>query len=54
MLYWNKLEIDSKAYPVRSPGYGAANWQVRDWETGLVYCSCCGWYAGEDDASKLS
>jgi len=51
-MYWNNLEIDTRAYPGRCPGCGAAKWQDRDWETGLIYCFCCGWYAGEDDAQE--
>ncbi len=49
-MYWNNLEIDTKSYPADCPGCRAAKWQDKDWETGLVYCSCCGWYAGEDNS----
>lgn len=51
-MYWNNLEIDTRIYPARCPGCEAKKWQDRDWETGLVYCSHCGWYAGEDDAQS--
>ncbi len=50
-MYWTNLELDTKTYPALRPGCGTAKCQDRDWETGLVYCSCCGWYA-EDDAQE--
>lgn len=51
-MYWNNLEIDARAYPRRCPGCEAAKWRDSDWETGLIYCLHCGWYAGEDDARE--
>ncbi len=51
-MYWNNKEIDTKVYPTRCPGCETADWQDRDWETGLVYCLRCDWYAGEDGAQE--
>jgi len=48
-MYWNNLEVDTRAYPARCPGCDAEKWQDTDWETGLVYCFRCGWYEGDDD-----
>ena len=50
-VYWNNLEIDRKVYPAHCPDCGAAKWQDKDWETGLVYCLHCGWYA-EDEGDE--
>ena len=51
-MYWNNLEVDTRAYPVRCPGCDAEKWQDTDWETGLVYCFRCGWYEGDDDTEE--
>ena len=51
-MYWNNLEIDTRVYPANCPGCGAAKWQDKDWETGLVYCLSCGWYAGMGEARE--
>lgn len=51
-MYWNNLEVDTKAYPAHCPDCGAEGWQDRDWETGLVYCQHCGWYDGEGEGDR--
>lgn len=51
-MYWNNLEVDIRTYPAHCPGCEAPDWQDRDWETGLIYCVHCGWYAGDDDAQS--
>ena len=51
-MYWNNLEVDRKVYPDHCPDCGAAKWQDKDWETGLVYCLHCGWYADDDEGDE--
>jgi hypothetical protein len=47
-MYWSNQKVDTRKYPDHCPGCEAGRWQDRDWETGLVYCRLCGWYAGDE------
>ena len=47
-MYWNNLEVDTRAYLARCAGCDARTWQAMAWETGLVYCFRCGCYEGDD------